>query len=259
MDNEIGHAARPHVSVVLTTRDRPHFLPLALAGYQQQAYPAAARELIVVDDGDRFPAAEEAVQAAGGRLLRVPPGEPLGSKLNAGIALARGRFIQKMDDDDWYGPQFLVQMLATLDAQWQDVCQPTLVFLSPFLLFDLSAWRVRRSTAGHMPGATLLFPRSLWEEAPFRPLRGDEDVWFLLDHLRLGARLATCTAIESFMAVRHAAVPTERAHTWTHQGTGEAVEEFAAQLPPFAQTPEEVLPDWAVTAYRNLRARSMTR
>ena len=205
-----------------------------------------------------FPAAADAVQEAGGRLLRLPPGTPLGSKLNAGIALTRGRFIQKMDDDDWYGPQFLAEMLATLDASWETVCQPTLVFLSPFLFFDLHAWRVRRSTSGHMPGATLLFPRSVWEEAPFRPLRGDEDVWFLLDHLRLGTKSITCAAIESFMAVRHGDVPSERAHTWTHQGSGEAVERFAERLQPYAKAPEDLLPAWAVTAYRQLRATSVT-
>ena len=185
---------RPTISVILATRDRPRFLPLALACYQHQTWPADDRELLVVDDGEQYPVAEADVIAAGGRLLRVPPGTPLGSKLNAGIEAARGRFIQKMDDDDWYAPTFLTEMHATLLATWQDSCRPTLVFLSPFLFFDLSAWEIRRSVPNHLPGATLHFARSLWEEQPFRPLFGDEDTWFLLDHQRLGATKLTCAA-----------------------------------------------------------------
>jgi glycosyltransferase involved in cell wall biosynthesis len=141
---DAGEAFQPLVSVVLATRDRPRFLPLALAGYRQQTYPH--RELIVVDDGERFPADETAVAAAGGCVLRLLPGTPLGAKLNAGIESARGDLIQKLDDDDWYGPPFIAAMVATLATSWEFTCQPALVFLSPFLFFDLArcARRARR-------------------------------------------------------------------------------------------------------------------
>ena len=244
-------AFQPVVSVILTTRDRPRFLPLALAGYQQQRYPH--RELIVVDDGERFPADEAAATVAGGRLLRMPPGTPLGSKLNAGIELARGFLIQIIDDDDWYGPEFLGGMVGALAASWETACQPTLVFLSPFLFFDLARWDVRRSTKGHLPGATLLFPRDLWQEQPFRPLPGDEDTWFLLDQTRLGTVVVQCEALTSYLAVRHTRIASDRGHTWVHQGTGELLDDFTRRLPVFGQPPEALLPDWAVEAYRRLR------
>jgi hypothetical protein len=244
-------AFRPLVSVVLTTRDRPRFLPLALAGYRQQRYPH--RELIVVDDGERFPADEAVVSAAGGRLLRMPPGTPLGSKLNAGIERARGYLIQKMDDDDWYGPEFLDGTIGALAASWETICQPTLVFLSPFLFFDLARWEIRRSAKGHLPGATLLFPRDLWEEQPFRPLPGDEDTWFLLDQTRLGAVVIEGEALTSFLAVRHAGIASDRGHTWVHQGSGERLDDFTMRLPLFGQPPETLLPDWALAAYHAMR------
>jgi glycosyltransferase involved in cell wall biosynthesis len=246
--------SRPLVSVVLTTRDRPRFLPLALAGYRQQTFPD--RELIVVDDGDRFPAREADVAAAGGHLLRLEPGTPLGSKLNAGIAVSRGRLIQKMDDDDWYGPKFIAAMVEALFARWRIACRPTLMFLSPFLFFDLAGWQIRTSVTGHLPGATLLFPRDMWEEQPFRPLAGDEDVWFLLDHTRLGAAAARADALETYLAVRHAGLADDRGHTWTHQGTGEALDEYTRRLRGYAHAPEDLLPAWALAAYRDIRAGS---
>lgn len=247
-------AVRLHISVVMATRDRPHFLAMALAGYRDQTWPISDRELIVVDDGDQHPVTEAAVSAVGGRLLRVPPGTPLGSKLNAGIAAARGRFIQKMDDDDWYAPTFLAEMQATLANAWQDRCRPTLLFLSPFLFFDLATWELRRSTPGHLPGATLCFPRTLWEEQPFRPLFGDEDTWFLLDHQRRGATRLTCPARDTFLAVRHAAISVERPHTWTHQRSGALLVDFTSTLVRDPRDPEELLPAWAVASYQHLRS-----
>ena len=242
---------QPLVSVVLATRERPRFLPLALAGYRQQTYPH--RELIVVDDGEQFPVAEAEVSAAGGRLLRVAPGTPLGSKLNTGIAAARGHLIQKMDDDDWYAPGFLAAMVAALAERWRVACRPTLAFLSPFLFFDLARWEIRRSVTGHLPGATLLFPRDVWEEQPFRPLPGDEDTWFLLDHTQLGASTLTVAALETYLAVRHAGIARDRGHTWTHQGAGELLDDYARRLEPSAKTPDELLPAWALAAYRAMR------
>ena len=113
----------PLVSVILTTRDRPRLLALALSYYRYQTYPR--RELIVVDDGELFPADREAIQALDGRLIRTPPGTPLGTKLNAGVEQANGAFCQKMDDDDWYAPTFMERMTAAVLESRRVVCSPT--------------------------------------------------------------------------------------------------------------------------------------
>src|SRR5882724_5904430 len=103
---------QPLVTVILTTRDRPRFLSIALTCYQQQTYPN--HELIVVDDGEKFPVDEAAVTAVDGRLIRVPAGTTLGAKLNLGAAEARGSLCQNFDDDDWYAPRFLARMVSAV-------------------------------------------------------------------------------------------------------------------------------------------------
>src|SRR3954469_5636587 len=82
----------PTVSVILTTRDRPGLLRIALRCYTHQAYPH--KELVVLDDGSPGPADSEAVRDAGGRLIRVEPGTPLGTKLNRGIEVSSGALCQ---------------------------------------------------------------------------------------------------------------------------------------------------------------------
>jgi glycosyltransferase involved in cell wall biosynthesis len=241
----------PFVSVVLTTRDRPRLLSIALACYQHQSYPE--RELIVVDDGAAFPADARAVAAVGGRLIRTEPGTPLGTKLNRGVSEARGPLCQKMDDDDWYAPRFLETIVSALRDNSRVVCRPTLAFLMPFLFFDIARWEVRQSVDKNAPGATLLFSRDDWKQRPFRALLGDEDVWFYLDQSRLGVSVLAVRALEMFLAVRHAGSRQDRGHTWTHQGNGLVLEEYLKHRPVYKRRPEALLPDWALEIYRDLR------
>ena len=239
------------VSVILTTRDRPRFLPLILRFYRDQTY--AARELIVVDDGEQFPVDAAAVEAVGGRLVRMPPATPLGTKLNAGVELARGRWCQKIDDDDWYSPQFLEKMMSGVADTQNVVCGPVVAFLAPFLFFEVARWEIRQSKQNNLPGATLLFTRHSWEERPFRPLFRDEDVWFVVDQLRCGASVIQVQEPETFMAVRHRGVASDRGHAWTHQHDGRTLEQYLDERPLYDRRPEDFLPDFAIEVYRNLR------
>ena len=238
------------VSVVMTTCDRPQMLRIALDCYAHQTYPN--RELIVVDDGDRSPADARAIAAAGGRLLRVPSGTPLGAKLNLGVEQAQGPLCQKMDDDDWYAPGFLEAMVRSLQASRKEVCRPTVAFLMPFLFFDVSRWELRRSIGNNIPGATLLFAREDWEGRRFRSLPQDEDVWFFLDQLGSGARALPVRALEMFLAVRHCGLSRDRGHTWTHQSSGQSLEDYLKDRPLHDKPPEALLPDWALAFYRQL-------
>src|SRR4051812_48023145 len=241
----------PLISVIMATRDRPRLLPIALACYQHQTYPR--RELIVVDDGEEFPADAARVTAVGGSLIRVEPGTPLGTKLNAGVQAAEGWFCQKMDDDDWYAPRFLETMVSAVLTSWQTVCRPTLAFLMPFLFFDLLRWEIRRSMPVNIPGATLLFGRDDWEARRFRPVRRDEDVWFLLDQTRAGVTRLPVHAPELFLAVRHQGAGRDRGHTWTRQMSGQTLESHLTRRPRHKGGPESLLPGWALGVYRELR------
>ncbi len=251
MTHQAAPEEKPLVSVIVPTRDRPRLLTLALEYYRYQTY--ANRELIVVDDGDRYPADAAAIEALEGRLIRMPPGTPLGSKLNAGIEQARGLLCQKMDDDDWYAPTFLETMAAAVQASHHLVCRPTLAFLMPFLFFEVARWEIRQSHETNAPGATLMFTRDAWEERPFRPLFGDEDVWFLIDQTRWGARILPVKALELFLAVRHRGAVRDRGHAWTHQHNGSTLEDELQRRPLHGSRPEELLPEFALQVYRDLR------
>ena len=241
----------PLVSVILPTRNRPRLLGLALRYYQYQKYPN--KELIVVDDGDVFPADARAVEECSGRLIRVPPNTPLGTKLNEGAQAARGSICQKMDDDDWYSPEFLEKMVAGFLEKQSVVCRPTLAFLMPFLFFEVGRWEIRQSVSNNVPGATLMFGRDVWEQRPFRPLFETEDVWFFVDQLRAGTTTTPVNASNCFLAVRHRGLGQDRGHAWTVQHDGKLLEDSLKELKLDPRSPEDMLPAFALDVYRELK------
>ncbi len=240
----------PLVSVVMTTRDRPGFLGVALRCYANQTYPR--RELIVVDDGDLFPAVESAIAVVGGRLVKTTPGTPIGTKMNLGLEHASGELCKKMDDDDWYSPVYIETFVRAFHESWTEACKPTVGFVTPFLFFNVAAWEIRQSAKGNVPGATLVFRRDDWKEAPFRNLPGDEDLWFYQDQLRIGATPLAIADTDIFMAVRHRGSTTNRGHTWVNQWNNIALEDYLLDR-PLHKRPEKMLPKWAVEFYRTLR------
>jgi hypothetical protein len=207
----------------------------------------------VVDDGQDFPADGASIKALGGRLIRVEPATPLGTKLNRGLSEAHGFLCQKMDDDDWYAPGFLETMVSALRASQVEVCRPTLGFLMPFLFFDVARWEVRQSVDNNAPGATLMFAREDWEERPFRALPRDEDVWFMLDQLSAGSVVLPVRAPDIYLAVRHRGTGSDRGHTWTHQWNGDTLESYLLERQLYAPGPEALLPEWALEIYRSIR------
>jgi glycosyltransferase involved in cell wall biosynthesis len=240
----------PLVSVVLPTRDRPRLLPLALEWFRRQTYPN--RELIVVDDGEHHPVAAEAVESVGGRLMSLGSPTLLGTKLNLGCEAARGPICVKMDDDDWYAPRYVETMVAGLRGPAASICRPTMAFLTPFRFFDVSSWLIRRSDDGNVPGATLVFTRENWAEAPFRGLTSNEDMWFCHDQRNLGVLPRPVTALDVYLAVRHAGSSSDRGHAWHRQWHGEELDSYLLRR-PVEKTPESLLPRWALERYRALR------
>jgi len=238
------------VSVVLTTRDRPHLLPVALACFRHQTY--ADRELVVVDDGEDPPADVSSLPSDVVRVVRVPSGTPLGVKLNYGVDAARGRLCMKMDDDDWYAPEYLATSVDALLESERRVCRPTIVFHLGFLFFELRTWQIHESSQRNAPGATLLFAKNDWRRRPFRPVPNDEDSWFYRDQVLAGSIPLVIDSKETFVAIRHRGHRGTFGHTWNYQIDGRTLEEYLTSRPVYRRTPEQLFPDWALRIYRGI-------
>ncbi len=100
--------ALPLVSVLLATR-RPHRVEAAVEAVARQRYPRV--ELVLAAHGEGFDSgAVDAALAGAGcttATARVAAEEPLGAVLNAAVSESSGELLTKFDDDDFYGPQHL--------------------------------------------------------------------------------------------------------------------------------------------------------
>lgn len=105
-------AARPEVSVLLTTR-RAQMVPFALAQVDRQDWPALETVLVLHGVPRDEPAVTRAIEDFAGRLVVVEVGGGVlfGDALNAGVAKSSGALLAKMDDDDWYSPHHITDLV----------------------------------------------------------------------------------------------------------------------------------------------------
>ncbi len=108
--------ARSFVSVLIDTYNHERFIEQAIVSVLEQDFPAAEREIIVVDDGstDRTPEIVKKFEPRV-RLLRKENGGQA-SAFNAGIPECKGEIVAFLDGDDWWAPNKLTrvaQVMAT--------------------------------------------------------------------------------------------------------------------------------------------------
>lgn len=216
------------VSCLMPTRDRPEFIAQALRCFARQTYEAS--ELLVIDDG------EQAVEdlCAGlprVRYIRLDRPTLTGTKMNVAIEQARGTVLQKLDDDDYYHPEFLQQAIATLPRGVGER-RRTVVAWDCFVVLFAGERRLRFSGHGWNAGGTLCFSRDLWARRPFREVRTGYDSLFLADHQPVIHRVC---APEHYMIVRHGG------NTWTRMHDATSADQYLGSLPLHDRSLESVV------------------
>ncbi len=226
------------ISCIMVTRDRPRFFRQALRCFLRQTYRPV--ELIVVDDGEH--SVEPFCEGVDGvRYIRLDRPATTGAKLNLGIGQARGDLLQKVDDDDYYHPDFLKIAASRMPAENRDQC---LAAWDCFLMLIVGEGRLRYSGHGWTIGNTLLFTRAFWARAPFRDLARGSDSHFLRD--RKGTLIRIC-APEHCIVVRHGR------NTWTDMRSGETVDDYFRRFPFYTKPLSAVLDPEDAAFYESLR------
>ena len=194
---------QPLVSCIATTIDRPEFIPQMMRYFRRQTWPE--KELILVDGG-HTPVERLCAAVPGVRYVRAAPETSVGACLNIAADLARGRVLQRFDDDDYYHPSFLERAVTTfLRRRRLDV----IVAWDCFYLQLRGESRLRFSGHGWGAGATLCFAKKLWERTPFRDGRAED---YFLFHDSGATLQRVCGAPELYIYVRHGA------NYWVHEG-----------------------------------------
>ena len=109
------HRARPKLSIVIPTFQRPPALARCLRALEEQTLPASHLEIIVVDD-----AGTSSSRAVGGQskllahvhLIRHPKNAGAGAARNTGARAAKAPYVAFIDDDCIAEPEWADALLA---------------------------------------------------------------------------------------------------------------------------------------------------
>jgi GT2 family glycosyltransferase len=128
-------AAPPLVSVIVPTCDRPAWLTRALESVLRQTYRHV--EIIVVNDAgmDVREVINPLRERADIAYVQLSHSRERSAARNAGIAIARGKYLAYLDDDDWYYPRHLETLVTALEQSGAAVAYT-------------DAWRVSEASQG---------------------------------------------------------------------------------------------------------------
>ncbi|KLU10381.1 glycosyltransferase [Kocuria sp. SM24M-10] len=183
----------PSVSVLLST-NRPHQLGHALGRVAAQV--GVDPELVLVCHGfDPVAHGVAELVAASGlstvRVLEAGDDSSLGECLNLAVRASNGEVLAKMDDDDWYGPHYLLDQLHALRYSGADLVGKQAHYMyvasqdATLLRF---AEREHRFTDFVM-GPTITGHRAVFERIPFERRTTGEDSAFLAAAVDAGHRI----------------------------------------------------------------------
>jgi glycosyltransferase involved in cell wall biosynthesis len=169
------------ISVIACT-NRQAYVPNIIKNFQRQTL--FEKELIIIVNS-----LEMEVELAGDKILRFPEEVSLGECLNKGVSEAKYDYVTKMDDDDYYGPDYLKEVYEALVQKKADVVGKSSFYIyfqknEELRLYNPNCdnrWIVnngRYKSAYFFSGATLAFKKTVLDKISFPDVNVGEDSGF---------------------------------------------------------------------------------
>ena len=162
--------ALPDVSIVMITKDRRVFMPLAKYSYMIQSYPESKMELVIVDDGDD-PIEDTLFGVPNVRYIRSETKMTISQKRNLGVKESMYDIVAFMDDDDVYPNNSILHRTAMMLKEPKKDC----AFCTTIPCYDISSYSsfmnvppMTLEQSKRVSEATLVFTKKFWEERGFQ-------------------------------------------------------------------------------------------
>ena len=204
-------------SIVMAS-NRPHFIDRIVENICQQTYSTMEAVIIAQNYSDQqLQDLENKIKSSGKKLenlhiIRNDSEDTLGKRLNQGIALSKGEYVAKFDDDDFYFPNYLQDMLIPFKFGDYGIVGKKEIFI---YLESQDKTFVRFSGQRHMEtnfltGATLVFSRTALSKLQFGDLNRGEDSNILEQAQKLGIKMYVTDPF-NFVVFRAKNI---NSHTW---------------------------------------------
>ena len=187
------HVIHPKISVVLPVYNAEAYVGKAIESILHQTY--ADFELIIINDGSTDQSLE-IVQSYTDSRIKIVSRENKGliSSLNEGFALARGKYVARMDADDIALPQRFEKQVALLDVMpsvalcgtWVDVIDAQGVVKGDYAYPPIDTKAIRTYTLRHNP---FIHPTVMLRKNVFEKVGGYRSVFKHVEDYELWTRI----------------------------------------------------------------------
>jgi Glycosyl transferase family 2/Glycosyl transferases group 1 len=225
----------PDVSIVMLTRDRRIFMPLAKYSYMIQSYPEDKLELVVVDDGDD-PIEDTLIGVPNVKYVRVDTQLSIGEKRNIGVQNAMYDVIAFMDDDDVYPNNSILHRAAMLMKEPKKEC----AFSATIPCYDITKYSsfmnvppITLEMSERVSEATLIFTRKFWEERKFEHIQIAEGNTFIRGREHMCRELSPQDVIVSLVHPKNTSsrkIPEMKEPNGCHYGFNENLFAMVSQI-----------------------------
>ena len=203
----------PGVSIVTCT-NKLAMIDNVFKNYSQQIY--TTKELIIVINNDAIDIGkweEVARFYENVSIYRLPQTVSLGECYNFTLDKCTHDFIATFDDDDYYGPCYLTDLMLAFEYTSADIVGKRTVytyFTGPKMLGIRNPGEQYTFVTSFVGGARRIVNRTVFEQARFRDKSTGEDVDFCGDAIRKGFKIFSAD-IYNFVYIR---TPNLINHTW---------------------------------------------
>lgn len=198
---------------IITCTMRPNNMDNVFLNYNQQLYKD--RELIIVLNHDEMSIREwenKASQYKGVRVFQLHSSVTQGECLNYAAKRANYPYIAKFDDDDFYAPNYLIDMMQAASDTNADVLGKRSIFcyLNGSKVLAVRTPQYEHQFTNTVSGATLVIKKSVWEQIKFRRLNYQTDTKFTSQINARGFKIYS-TDKYNYVCIRSADLED---HTW---------------------------------------------
>jgi len=202
----------PKVSVLLCTK-RADYVGFALQQIDRQRHAHLEVVLTLHGVSVKDPLVQQAISDFKRPLtpVEVSSDVSFGGTLNQGAAHAQGDYLLKWDDDDWYGPEFVADLLMAMNYSQADLvgCLHQFVYLEQLNVTIRRPGGESELWSRHVSGGTLLMSRNVLQSVGgFNPIPRHVDTGLLRAVEHAGGRIYRTHGLGSMLHRR------ETGHTW---------------------------------------------
>ena len=204
--------SKPGVSIITCT-NKPNYIDNIFINFERSNYPV--KELLIIINNNKISLNECKLKATNFdniKIFQLDETSTLGECLNFGVEKSKYDFISKMDDDDYYGSNYLEDSMNVFKYTDAEITGK----LTYFVYFEnnntlgimCENWEYNYVFA--VAGATIIAKKEVFDSVKFRNVTFGEDKLFLEDCHKSGFKIFS-TDKYNYVVMRHKNLEE---HTW---------------------------------------------